>query len=239
MALAVDSQESAGAAHKQAEGAANTWSFTNTAGDLILVGIVVTCNTGSGTASITSVTYGGDALTAIGTGVATAAGATLTQWYYRRTAVKTGANNVSITFSTGGGANGDCLAGAISFSGSDSSSPVGTQVTATGTSASAATGNMSNTSGNYLVAVASHGFGNAAADMNATGTLSFTVAGSGLTSGDNIGGGYFAATGAAHDMQVDFSNSDSFGIVGVEVNAAVAGGAGPSSQATMTMLGVQ
>lgn len=217
MALAINSQESGGiAARIFSDTGPLSYSFTNAAGDFLLVGIVVTNNAG-GTASIASATYGGDALTALGTGQLSNVNATLTKFYYK-IAPKTGANTLVVNYNVSGSSNGACLAAAISFTGAHQTTPLSSEVKATGSGTTSATGSISNTSGNYLVALVSEGSGTA--PSNGTGnTLSASLAGSPNNAGDNIGLEYFAATGTSRNMQFTFP-SDTWGTVGVEVKAA-------------------
>lgn len=237
MALAVDSVESGGTAHRgTTSGTALTWSFTNTAGNLLLVGIVATVQNGAVAPVITAVSYNSVAMTAIGTAVGWDGNFSITQWYYL-TNPATGANTVSVTAT--GTTSFAVLAGAMSFSGADTGTPVGTPTTgstASGTSVSA--GNITTASGNYVVAVG--GFGSGVGGAAGSGfTLTFALNGSGATGGDNIVGEYRASTGAAITPTISWTNTDVGGIQAVAVLAAAGGGGGTIAPSTLTLLGVQ
>src|SRR5262245_24706089 len=130
MALAIDSQESGGTAHRgDVSGTPITWSFNNAAGNLIVIGVTVTNGSGAGAPSISAgPTYNSVALTA-GPSATCASATSLTQLFYLASPA-VGSNTVSVTGT--GGSSYAILAWAISFSGADTSTPFGT--TSTGTS---------------------------------------------------------------------------------------------------------
>jgi len=227
MALAVDSQESGGTAHRSTATPptiVNSWTFVNTAGDLLLVGVVTTSV--DTLLSINSVTYAGAALTALGSGQTSGAPTTLTQWFYK-IAPATGSNTVTVTVSSAGASNPAVLAGAISFSGAHQTTPLGTEVKATGSGATSSTGSITSAATSFLVALVSEGSGTAPTQGSGN-TLSCSLAGSGLTSGDDIGIEYWDSDGTSRNMQFTLP-ADTWGTVGVEVLAATGGGAGDLS----------
>lgn len=123
MALAVDSSLYLG---KTASGTSLTTAFNNVAGNALTVGVRIN----STSATVTGVTYAGVAMTktAISPVDNATAGARNYIWYLLAPA--TGSNNVVI--STSGAVQ--IIAGAVSFSGADTSDFAGAENSATGTS---------------------------------------------------------------------------------------------------------
>jgi hypothetical protein len=217
MALAIDSQEASATGHRITAASPLTWTFTNTAGNLLLVGVVTT--NGTLTTAITSISYGGDALTALGTGQNTDGTRTFIQWWYK-TNPKTGSNTVSIVWTGTGGTAAAALAGAISFSGADTTTPLGSEVKATGTGTAVDSGAVSSTSGNIVVSVGASGTSGTYTPTSPDATT-YSLSGSNNTAGDNLWASTFSSSGASHNMKWTIP-SDTWGIVGVEVRASSA-----------------
>lgn len=230
MALAIDSFEtghsiSAGG-HRAAGTLTLTYSFTNTAGNLLVVGVVATeNNTGTPVPAISSVTYNSvtmHALTPVSW--ATNNNSTLNIFYLGSPTdvVATGANNIVITCTGDSASNFAVLAGAMSFSGAAdtlSGAVSATDGGATGTHAQA--GSLTTASGNYIFAVGGWGSGVAATSVDQT--AAFGLAGSGNSGGDDICGCYALSSGAAINMGFSWATADNWGIMAVPVTAAATG----------------
>jgi hypothetical protein len=159
-ALAIDSQESANTGHAGASPL--TWSFTNTAGTLLIVGVCLN-NTAAGTPAVSAVTYNGVAMSAISgtTNTGVSGSSTTVCTLYQLLSPATGAHTVSVTWAGNcGGCYADAIAGAISFTGNNSTTPTGNPGTASDTSgaSSAATVSLTGTaSGDYVVSLVATG----------------------------------------------------------------------------------
>jgi hypothetical protein len=223
MAVAVDSQESANAGHRGVtSGTALTWTFTNTAGTLLIVAIGVTETSGGGGVAVTAASYNGTAMTAIGTSVTWGAtSSNLVTFYYLKSPA-TGANTVSVTGTGHGGFA--IIAGAVSFTGSDATTPLGTAVTSTGSSTHATTAAITTASGNYIIGAGGQGSGNAMAP-DAGQTETWEKVGSGSTAGDNGECVIQASTGSAITPGFTWTGSDSWGMIAVDILASSGGGA--------------
>lgn len=216
MALAIDSQEASNAGHRLASGTPLTWSFTNTAGNLLVVGVVVT--QASGTAPTPTVTYNG---VSMGTAIVSIAWGTTASLalLFALASPATGANTVSVAPGSGGHST---LAGAISFSGANTSTPTGTTSSAQfagtdGTHAQA--GNITATSGNYVIGVGGWGAGTTAtADSGQSAT--FKLVGASDTGGDDICCVVQQSSGSAINAGFTWSPADQWGIVAAEIVAA-------------------
>jgi hypothetical protein len=223
MALVVDSQEASGAAH-HANAGTLSWSFTNTAGDILIVGAIST-NATQASSSISSVTYGGQALTFID-GYTTDQNFHTQLGLYYLLSPPTGSNTVTVTIASSAGAP-DILGGAIALKGANQSTPIGVhgkhednssnitdeQVTLAGT-----------TAGSIVLAVCATGTSITSADSPSTQSYKLNV--SSNTSGDNIGGSYYATPGGSVTM--GFTVASDFGhIVAAEIKAAPAGASDP------------
>lgn len=214
MALAIDSQLPAATALR---GDPISQAFVNTAGTVMYAVCAATDQTG--TVTLNAPTYNGVALTLIGSQVSYDTNHSKIG-LYRLLSPATGSNTFALSGS-GGSGNFRVLACIMTFTGNDTSTPEGTLASASGSSATAATGNITNTSGNYLISGAVTGTTVPVAGSG--NTISSSLAGSANTGGDNIGMQYFAATGATRNMQMTFT-SDVWGTVGVEVKAPVVAG---------------
>lgn len=189
-----------------------TWSHTNN-GNAIVVG--VTIYNGS-TNTVTSVTYGGVALTFLGFVPGDNQSAGGVAMYGKVGGLPTGANTVSVAFSDGANHN----AGSISFT---NAGGFGTAVT-NFASATSVTASVANTvTGGMIAAAASYG----GTSLNTfSGTNSVTVrwqhAGSTNTGADNGVGGTVPSTGGGAAQTVGFTDTgtDYWGIVAVEVQPA-------------------
>lgn len=110
MALAINSQMTSNAGVSGSNVSSLSFSFTNTAGTLLVVGVCQSSRT------LNSVTYGGAAVTI---DASATTGNALSSIGHKLTPL-TGAQTVAITFS--GGCN--CEAGAISFTGINTTTPI-------------------------------------------------------------------------------------------------------------------
>lgn len=220
MAIAVDSTESAGGGHRSTSGTL-TWSFTNTAGTKLLVGIVASSVSAT---TLNAPTYGGTGMTLVGSQLSFDAGKAKLAIYYIDSPA-TGANNVSFTFSGGAGLCG--LGGAISFTGA--ATGVGTNVTGTGTGVTSvsASSPITTASGNYIFAVGAWGSGSGGT-AGGSFTRTYLTNGSAGTAADDILGEYIQSAGSAITPSYSWTGSDTGGIVGVEIT--VAGGGGTTAQ---------
>lgn len=218
MALAVDSQESGGTAHRgTASGTALTWSFNNVGGNLLVVAVIVTGNAGQVAAITAGPTYDGVAMTQVASSQQTwGTNASITALYYLLNPA-TGSKTVSVT-GTSVPTNFAILAGAISFSGA--LAVTSTATTGTNTSGTTATAsNITTASGNMVFA--SGGWGSGETGVAGAGfTRTFLVNGSSGTSGDDLLGEYGVSTGAAISPTFTWGVSDSWRIVAVEILAA-------------------
>lgn len=212
MAIAVDSTESAGAGHRSTSGTL-TWSFTNTAGTKLLVGIVASSTSAT---TLNAPTYAGAAMTLVGSQLSFDGGFAKLAIYYKDTP-STGANNVSFTFSGGGGLN--ALGGAISFTGA--AAGVGTNVTGTATGATSVStsSGITTASGNYIFAVGAWGSGTGGT-AGASFTRTYLLNGSGGTAADNVLGEYISSAGSAITPSFSWTGSDTGAIIAVEITAS-------------------
>lgn len=213
--LAIDSQESAATAHHSTTSPL-TWSFTNTAGNLLIVGVIATAD--SATSTISGVTYNGVAMTAV-TNSPRAWNTTASAVYlFSLVNPATGANTVSVS-GTFGGANPDILAAAISFSGASTSSPVSAGFTNFSTTAgtTASVSVTGTTSGDFVVSAA--GTGTSFTSANTPTVMSASVNVSGFNAGDNYALGQQSTSGGSVTAGYTIA-SDTFGIIAVEVFAA-------------------
>lgn len=227
--LAIDSQESANAAHHSITSPL-TWSFTNTAGNLLIVGVIATGDTG--TSTITGVTYNGVSMTAVTNAPRTWNTTASAVYLFFLVNPATGANTVSVSASIAG-ANPDIIAGAISFSGANTSSPVSAGFTnfstVVGTTASVSV--TGTTSGDFVVSAAGTGTGFTSANAPTVTSASANV--SNFNAGDNYELGQQSTSGGSVTAGYTMT-SDVFGIIAAEVFAAT-GAAGPPAR---SLLGV-
>jgi hypothetical protein len=219
MTLAVDSQESGGTGHNSTTSPLS-WSFTNTAGTLLIVGIIQTQIAGATIA----VTYNGVSMTQVsGTPVAqTAFSETAQGWLFFLVNPATGSHTVSVTITGTFNSGADILGAAISFTG-QSSSPVGTAVTnLTGTATTTASVSVTGTTnGSIVLNVA--GTGTSFSSANSPTVLSALDNASGNTTSDNLALGYQPTSGGTVTAAYTIS-SDIFEIAAVEIFAALSAG---------------
>jgi len=225
-ALAIDSQEASNAGHNSATSPL-TWSFTNTAGTLLIVGACVN-DTGTPTVAISGVTYNGVAMSAIaGTDNASTLGtASNLCRLYQLLSPATGAHTVSVSW-TGGGGYSDAIGGAISFTGNNSTTPTGNPATASdtsGTSNSASVSLTGTASGDYVVSLVATGSGVGTA--TAPTAISWKLNVSLNDIGDNAALGQQTTSGGT--VNAGFSvTADVWSMSAMEVFAAPAGGPVP------------
>lgn len=195
-----------------------TWTHTCSGSNRLLKVDIAYYDSGD---TVSAVTYNGDAMTVIPSSTVSNGQYTVTS--YGLIAPDLGSNTISVTFT---GAVFDFGAGAISWADADQTTPFGTAVTATGTSATPSV-NVSSASGEIVAdaLVIVHG-----------GTL--TVDGSQSQRYNAIAGGFIKYAGSteagASTTTMSWSNSTSqaWAIVGVPVKP-VSGGGG-SFQAAWT-----
>lgn len=237
MTLAPDSAESAATGHNAATSPL-TWSFTNTAGDVLVVGVCVS-NSFDGTSSAqdaaaTAVSYNGVALTRLG-GIAygpDGAGHLATEVsLWGLVAPATGAHTVSVSaqFSRAAAVR-DIIAGAVTLGAADQTTPFGSVFTSKfDTGAGNTSDSLSvtgTTSGNYVVDVFACGSGGETKGASQTTTWTKNV--STGTAGDNAAASYQASSGGTVAMAWTLTQ-DWFGHAAVEVKAAAGGGFDPST----------
>jgi hypothetical protein len=235
MALAIDSQEASTTGHHSTTSPL-TWTFTNTAGTLLMCGIVVTNSTGLPT--IGTVSYNGVAMTPFGTGRSWDSPVSEFVQWFSLLSPATGAHTMSVAY-TPVGSIPDAIAGCISFTGNNTSTPVINETTAfSNTNSPLATVTMSGTtSGNYLLACVGTGTGVTGAHSG-DGTLTWKLNVSTGTAGDNAGALYLLSGGGSATVAFDVS-SDEWGLDAVEIQAAGGGATkGLFLPTPMTGLGV-
>lgn len=201
MALSVDSEMASGVAGSASNSTSLTYSFTNTAGTLLVVGVAQSDRTISG------VTYNGVAMTQSLSVLSTNGKARSSIYYLLNPA--TGAHNVVV--SLGGGAS--IVSGAISFTGNHASLPIKTTGQSTGTSGSATTSIASISAGNIIVdcTFSSASFGTTSATRSWLKNLSTTVNGESSRT---------VATGGVVTITKTVGTSNAWVAVAVEVNSA-------------------
>lgn len=219
MAITLGSTESAGAGHRSTSGTL-AWSFNNVAGTKLFVGIVA-----SSVAAVTlnAPTYGGVAMTLVGSQLSFDTGKAKLAIYYKDTPL-TGANNVSFTYSGGAGLN--ALGGAISFLGAATGVGANVTGTATGVTTVSASSSITTASGNYIFAVGAWGSGAGGAPGSGF-TQTYLLNGSGGTAADDILGEYQSSSGSAITPAFSWTNNDAGAIIAVEITVAGAAGGGP------------
>lgn len=212
--LAVDSQETGtgsiggGLSHHSATSPL-TWSFTNTAGNVLVVGLVVTGT--SGTATAGAVSYNGVSLGSPVASILYSANNTLVNIYCLANPA-TGAHTVSLAGSMT--TLVDILGGAISFSGGNTTTPCGNGTTATGTSTASSVTVVGTVNGDFVVSAAATGtsFTGVTAPTVVTNSANVTSG----TAGDNLAMGQQSTTGG--NVAAAFTqNNDLFGIAAVEL----------------------
>jgi hypothetical protein len=227
-AVAVDSQESASTAH-HSNTSPLTWTFNNVAGTVMFIGVVVTDGTGS-TTTLGAVSYNSVAATQVGSSLVTWDGTASRAAIYRLLSPATGNNTVSVAATSTGGGGLDIIAGAISFTGNDTTTPAGTAVTATGNNGTATVNVTSTTNGNYVISVV--GTGTSVTSATSPTLLSAKLNVSGGTAGDNLGLGDQATSGGTVAAKFAVS-SDLWGISAVEVKAAATSSGCPMTRSRM------
>lgn len=221
-ALAVDSEESAGAGHQTNNSTTLTYSFTNTAGTLLLVWAVYTSSGTVGTVS--GVTYNSIGLTEITGSKAhwdtSASSKSYASWWYLVTPA-TGANNIVVTIDQAPSTTINILAGAISFTG-QGASPIAQSTSnisdsATTTSPAVSLNNVLATS------IVLTGYSHGGAISGGTGysagqTQSFLKNVNTNTAGNNIAGTRMTGSGTLSPT-VNVTASDLWGVGMVEIAA--------------------
>lgn len=123
-----------------------SWSHTASGADrVVLVGVAWRMTSA---VTVTGVTYGGVAMTSVGSQFHTASAANARMHLWRLVAPATGAQTITITMS---GQVNDLIGGAVSFTGADQTTPVGTFASAEGNSTSPATVDVTSATGEIVV----------------------------------------------------------------------------------------
>ena len=222
MALAIDSQMPSNAGLSQASNTSPwTWSFTNTAGNVIYVLYQINSNSAT-----VSATYGGDSMTQIGS-ISDNGGGTGTLYLFRKASPKTGANNVAITSSV---TAVQATSGAISFSGAKTSPDSGSATSNAwgGSTASAWSVTVTGTtSGNFVLQGAAYGDQQSGGDSY-SGSKAFLIELDGSSTEDNLAAQTVAAPGGNVTATITGNTvATSFVTLGIEVLAAPASGGDP------------
>ena len=232
MAVTFDSQFEKGATGQASPFAyaSNAGTVTGTVGansNRVLIGYIGFRGLSS---SGVGMTWDGVAMSAIASASLTGLAGAYDIYLFGLIAPNTGNLTLSATWS--GGSASPVVLGAISVYNADQSTgwQNGGSDTATGTSASSAV-----TSANGNMAIVGHLNDNASSTTINTGTSAFTE----TAFNGNYAMGYSASSGASTTIAWTLGSSVVWGNVKVDVIAAAAGGASPSSQALLTMLGVQ
>lgn len=189
-----------------------TFSFTNTAGTVLYLILILGVNSG-GTTAFGAVTYNGVAMTLI-LEQTTASGASRIG-VFRLLNPATGSNTVSVGFTESGSPNYAVVSGCISFSGNDATTPEVQTAGANGSSATASASLSGVVAGNISFAGAAAG-----SDMTAqTQTLSWAKNVNGLSQAGNGRSSRSASSGSVtHSFTI--SLSDSWITAVIEVAAA-------------------
>lgn len=242
-AVTVNSQEASGIGHNSTTSPL-TWSFTNTAGNYLVVGIDLNQSNPNTAPTIGAVSYNGTAMTLIGSVFSPTDCVCTKMALYGLASPATGSNTVSVaaTFS-GSPTNHDIIAMAISFSGVDVSVPGTSEHGSLFTSDNPTCGTTScgvsvtsTTSGNYVVSVTGTGSG---ATITATSPtiLSSTLNVSTHTFSDDAALGSQSTSGGSVTAAFSTGVSDAWAILATEVKAS--GGGGGGCTPTGTLLGVE
>jgi hypothetical protein len=197
-----------------------TWAHVNA---LAANGIVVGVNYRSGTSpEATAVTYGGVALSRLGTVPSGNVGPGGIDLWGRIGGLPTGSNTVSVTFS--GGAGNNTTGGSVSFVGANTFSAVQTYFDA-GPVASITKNFLGSIAGNVIVAAACEGNGSAVFATNSPGTQRWSILGDSAGGADNTVGGTWASPGGTQSIGFSYTvgAADEWGMVAVEVQAPTGG----------------
>lgn len=237
-AVTVDSQETSGIGHNNVTSPL-TWSFTNTAGNFLVVGINLNQSNPNTAPTIGAVSYNGVAMTLIGSVFSPADCVCTKMALYGLVSPATGANTVSVagTFS-GSPTNHDIIAMAVSFSGVDTSTSTGTLVTSDNPTCGTTSCGVSvtgTTNGSYVVSVTGTGSGGTITATSPT-ILSSTLNVSTHTFSDDGALGTQATAGGSVTAAFSTGISDTWAILAVEVKAT-AGGGGALNCSSLPLLG--
>ena len=190
-----------------------TWSHTNSAaGNAFLVGV----NYQSGTSPQTSaVSYGAASLSRLGTVPADNAGPGGVELWGVIGGLPTGANTVSVTFTTAGN---HTAGGSVSLTGA---ATFGAAFTNFASSTSVSVNVTGTTSGNLIFAVASVG-NDTGFSTTSPGVQRWAASGDNSSGADNTIAGTWAAPGGTQAVGFANASSDFWALVAVEVQAPVA-----------------
>lgn len=227
MSVAIDSQEASLLGHG-ATASPLTWNFNNGAGTELA--LAISLSELVATPVITAVSYGGFAMSLVdsfasGTPALGADGDLLA--CYHLTNPPTGTNLFSVSFTfTGTAPNIGAIAGGISFTGTDPTTPFGTAIkakeTTLGTNTSGSAVVTGTTAGNLVMAIMNTGSGSIA--VTAPSAKRWLLNQSTHTGGDNAAMSTQAAGGSI-TMAYTFT-ADIWSVIAIEVLAAAGGGGG-------------
>jgi hypothetical protein len=200
-----------------------TWSHTCTGTNLVLLVGMAFDNVAFSTLGTLTVTYAGAAMTFVGNWPGGGAGQTagdIAVW--KKIAPATGANTVSVSWSTG--TPYSVCGGSLSFSGADQTTGIGSVTNHDSAAANATawtTGTITTTAGNILVAFVTNG---SSGTTFTTGTSRFidTTAPGGGGAADFTAAGTLASTGS--DVIGGAMTSDWYAVMAFEVLPAAATG---------------
>lgn len=189
-----------------------------------VTGSIDTAGASGSDSSTTAVSYNGVALTELTsikyfTGANSHLLAEVSLWYLLNPA--TGTHTVSVSGTFAYTSTSDILAGALTVTGNDPTTPLGTPQTAkfdsgAGTSSISVTFS-STTSGNLLVDVSANGTGG---ESSVSGTISWRKDVSTHSGSDNAAGSTKASPGGSTTMSYSIAGSDYWGLAAVEILSA-------------------
>lgn len=217
MAIAIDSEmpTNTGVNRVHDGGTTWTWSFTNTAGTLVILGVSAAEVSAAG-ASITSATYGGQAMTSK-VSLADGGGDAEVELFYLQNP-PTGANNFVVTVAGGFSSNGQNIGGAISLTGAKTGDPFLSTNTGSASSTSVTVNLSSVQSSSLVISLDAMGSSHAATPGNRTKSWQADV--DTQTAGNNA---YFQrATGLSGTvaMTANCSGTDAILMVAGEIGTA-------------------
>ena len=217
MAVAFDAVGPSAAGASSTNSTTLSWSHTCTGSNrLVFAGCALGKSGGDVTSWSMSATYGGTAMTSVGTQLAGSSSLTgrMAAWYL--VAPASGANTIVVT--AAGGTPATLAAGSVSFTGVDQSIPVGTPVlvqgASDGTSASCSVPGTS--TGNFVVDTIATGSGGETSGQ----TLRWKKDVDFNSAAGNAAGSTAAGTGGSVSMSYTIS-LDAWAIIAVEVRQSV------------------
>lgn len=198
-----------------------TWTHTASGSNRAVV-VGVSQVTGGLSLGDITVTYGGTSMTYLGAR-ASNDNADGVAWLFGLAAPATGAQTVSVQRSAGGA----LIAGSVSFTGVDQSTPFGTAVATAGDNSSGSNppaATVSSASGNMVVDILAY----ASSINGATGTQQWLKNINNATAANNAAQSTYAGASSV-TAQYNPTAHDWWGMVAVNINAASGGGGGGSN----------